>query len=227
MRKQQSKMGDYTLLLISLCVLISACTPTAGEGQRPLPTPTPQSVLPTQLPTPTPVLSPTPSLTPKSAPIVANSSNLLPPPSDCPLTPLSPKQLPGIAPVVGASPIWVTLSRNIRHLEGEQMYEMHGWPTKMAWELEPNYTSLIHIQARNLRTATLAKWIISTQFPSSKTTVTTEPVLDPSSPGHPHSAVGPDWREWGSLLLIAEAGCYSLEARWSQGYWSTVIAVGL
>lgn len=55
---------------------------------------------------------------------------------------------------------------------------------------------------------------------------TTSPVLDPGYPGHPISAFGDDWAEWGSYVFLPGAGCYSMEAMWPGEHWLVYFAAG-
>ena len=54
-------------------------------------------------------------------------------------------------------------------------------------------------------------------------------VLDPTAPqtgaGDPHSGTA-DWLEWGSHMVLFQAGCYRLTATWAAGSWSMTVAAG-
>jgi hypothetical protein len=55
---------------------------------------------------------------------------------------------------------------------------------------------------------------------------TAQAVLDPRHPGHPISAIGVSWAEWGSYIVVPKAGCYSLEVSWPTGHWIVTFAFG-
>jgi hypothetical protein len=50
------------------------------------------------------------------------------------------------------------------------------------------------------------------------------PLGGPPSPG-PAWPV-PGWREYGSYLMILQAGCYSMRVTWPGGGWQTTFAAG-
>jgi hypothetical protein len=54
----------------------------------------------------------------------------------------------------------------------------------------------------------------------------TAPLLDPARPNHPDVPDKPDTHEWGSYVVFPLAGCYQLDARWPEGFWSLVFSFG-
>lgn len=89
----------------------------------------------------------------------------------------------------------------------------------MIWEVGPNYPNPITLRATRVSDETPLRF----EFDGPPTTT---PVLDPAHPPHPESAIGADWREWGSYLYIPTASCYHLKATWPEGSWEITFAAG-
>ena len=56
---------------------------------------------------------------------------------------------------------------------------------------------------------------------------TTSPLLDPARPGHKDPfGQHPGASEWGSTVLFPAAGCYRLDAQWTDGSTTIVFSFG-
>lgn len=209
--KKFSLQFYFRLMLLVSLLLLGACTQTS-------PSP-PHSVLPTYTPS---TRSP---ITITATPMTASASNVEIAPKKCPLGPPlhSQKISAAIEPLAGSSPVWATVGEGgIIHLEGDLYDSRGGWPIKIVWEVGPHYGQPVTLRAGNLLTGALLTFDMSPDD-----TLITTPVLDPRHPGHPVSVIGQDWNEWGSVLLIPNAGCYYIEATWSGGHWRNTFAAGL
>jgi hypothetical protein len=92
---------------------------------------------------------------------------------------------------------------------------------KVIWEVGPNYTHSVIISGYEQFDHTpLFIQIGGNSIP------TEHAVLNPLHPDHPISAVGSQWAEWGSYIVVPKAGCYSLEVSWLTGHWTTIFAFG-
>jgi len=130
-----------------------------------------------------------------------------------------------MGPVVGGGPVWATLPPVV-HIAPSispngtiNGYTAYGWIWKVIWEVGPNYASPIALRVTQSDDQA-ALWMEVNGSP------TKTPTLDPSHPSHPESALGEDWREWGSYLYIPTAGCYRLKATWPEGSWEVSFAAG-
>jgi hypothetical protein len=173
---------------------------------------------------------------PKS-PVPSASSEVSALPTVGPVPPTCPVSTPtrqvissGLAPVIGHPPVWATW------LPGKSVYRegpiprshpptnydpTHGWQiTKIVWEVGPDDTQPITIQGQDLFDHTPALIQLEEDVP------TAHAVLDPSHPGHPGSAIGEGWAEWGSYLVVPKAGCYALKVSWATGQWTVTFAFG-
>src|SRR6266699_3144401 len=184
------------LVLVACLLLLASCASPANQGTVPAATAHPTSV-PTPTATPTPV-PPVPTLGPV--------------PQHCPVSNSTPHMiLPGLAPVIGTSPVWATWPPGgvIAHLSQAppDIYEApYGWAIlKTIWEVGPNYTHLLF------------------QFDD---TPVADAVLDAQHPNHPRSVVGEGWAEWGSVFVVPKAGCYAVDVSWPTGHWSVTFTVG-
>ena len=194
------------LLVLSLMFILAACTQASPSHTATTVTITPS--LPTATPSPTPTALPSPVDT-TSPPTGAA-------PHNCP--PSQPAQTisPDLAPVVGKAPVWATLPALIPLRAG---YTQYGWLWKIVWEVAKS-THPVTLHGTDLRTSA------SLLFQISQDSLTTSPVLDPGYPGHPISAFGDDWAEWGSYVFLPGARCYSMEAMWPGGHWLVYFAAG-
>jgi hypothetical protein len=190
-----------------LLLVIAGCSPTSGQTSKGKSTPTPS----------------TPA-TPVPPPLGPISTN-------CPISaaqpqPVFPQQL---APVIGTSPVWATWAPgpNTFHLLPPPQYPPSylppsGWPmTKTIWEVGPNYWQPVTVQGRNSVDGAQLMFTFTGTTP-----VVANAVLDPAHPGHGGSALGDGWAEWGSTLIVPEAGCYTLTVSWPTGHWLVTFAAG-
>jgi hypothetical protein len=49
-------------------------------------------------------------------------------------------------------------------------------------------------------------------------------MLDPASPGVPPTSDG--YKDFPSYLYVPQAGCYMVEAKWTDGHWRLVFGLG-
>ncbi len=135
-----------------------------------------------------------------------------------------------LSPVIGSTPVWATW------IPGPSVYRegpvtssnpptnydpAYGWEmTKVIWEVGPTYTQTITIHGHEISDQTPVLIQLGGDDP------TAQAVLDPRHPGHPISAIGVSWAEWGSYIVVPKAGCYSLEVSWPTGHWTVTFAFG-
>jgi hypothetical protein len=196
------------LLLLAALVILASCGPARTSA-----TPT---ATPTVAPTATPAPGPTPVTT-----------LLDPPPTNCPSAP--PLQIltfthfggfSGSVTLHGDPPVWIA-GFNYQTVVHADPQGYTPWPeTKIIWEVGPNYSQPVSIQAINLQTGELSWWNVDTNAPPTRTLV-----LDQSNPFY-HGTPEPGWNEWGSGLYIPVAGCYALQVTWPGGHWRTIFAAG-
>ncbi len=117
------------VFLTSLILSITSCT-SASPG--------PQGVA-TAFPTSSSMqLSPTATFT--ATPIVANSTNVGPVPTNCPPGPHPQAISPAMGPAVGTSPVWAASLGDAGTyptaiLQYDRYIPHEGWPWKLAWEV--------------------------------------------------------------------------------------------
>jgi hypothetical protein len=101
--------------------------------------------------------------------------------------------------------------------------------TKFLWEVGPNFTQPVRLEVTNLGTGEGGWW------GQNGTPETPYLILDPSGIGPTyaelHTSPGPGypvpgWREYGSYLIIMQAGCYALQVTWPGGSWRLTFAAG-
>jgi hypothetical protein len=200
------------IVVLPFILMLTGCTPsgTQGVGQA------------KQTP---PVNRPTATVT-----HIISSPTLAPAPHNCP-TSNPPRQVisSNLSAVVGTSPVWATWP------PGPSIYRMspasissssyvsgYGWEMmKVVWEVGPSYTHSVTISGYE-RSAHTPLFI---QI-GGNGTPTANAVLNPLHPDHPTSAVGNNWAEWGSYIVVPKAGCYSLKVSWPTGHWSVNFAFG-
>ncbi len=198
-----------TYLLVAFLLLLASCASPGNQGTVPQPT---------SAPTPTATLTPLPP-TPALGSI----------PQHCPISNSTPHMiLPGLAPVIGTSPVWASWPPGpvIVHLtptknEPSTYLSPYGWAIlKTIWEVGPNYTYPVTVRGYELfdHTPLLIQFLDNPP--------TADAVLDPQHPDHPVSVVGEGWAEWGSEFVVPKAGCYVVEVSWSTGHWSVTFAAG-
>lgn len=191
------------LIILSFLFILASCT-QASPSQTAKP-----ATVPPTFPTATPTALPSPIFT---TPIPVGAA-----PKNCPPSQPAQSLSPNLAPVVGKSPVWVTLPALIPLSEG---YTQYGWAYKLIWEVGPKFPHTVTLYGTNLRTNASLLFQIGDQAP------TASPLLDPLTPGHPVSAFGDVWAEWGSYIFLPGPACYSLGARWPGGRWIGYFAAG-
>jgi hypothetical protein len=180
--------------------------------------------------TPAPTVTATPTCT--SVPGPCSVSGFLdPPPQHCPASPpLQVLRTSTGGPFYGESLVWAgglgppgaTL-----HLEDDTPL---AWPgDKIIWEVGPDATQPVTVEARNLATGERAWWGRGSPIPPAAQTLTldpttTGPAIYHGSPGSGYPMAG--WSEYGSFLYILAAGCYTMQATWPGGSWSWTFAAG-
>ena len=153
-----------------------------------------------------------------------------PVPRNCPITnPDRQDRFSQLAPVIGASPVWVTwppiskfhlLIPSPPYPPNSNYVAPYGWEmTKSIWEVGPNYTNLITLRGHDIFDNTPLMF----QFDAAPTA---DAVLDPQNPNHPVPAGGAGWAEWGSYIVVPKAGCYQMDVSWPTGHWSVTFAAG-
>jgi hypothetical protein len=200
------------LLLCNFLLVACAATPPPKAA------PSASTALLMPTPTPTPCV-PTPTLIP---PLLG------PVPQNCPVSNPTPHMsLPGLGPVIGASPVWADWPGGpvIAHLsptksESSTYLAPYGWAMlKTIWEVGPNYTHPVTVRGHDLFDHTPLLF----QFDD---TPVADAVLDAQHPNHPWSVIGEGWAEWGSDFVVPKAGCYVVDVSWPAGHWSVTFAAG-
>lgn len=190
--------------LVVMLLVLTSCAPSAQVRTPPTPTWGP-------LATSTPTATPPP---------------LGPLPQHCPVSTLHESPLlSGLAPVIGASPVYATWPTTIFHLTpttANSLYAApYGWQgQKVIWEVGPSYAHPVTIRGEDTSDHT------PLLFQFLNDTPTADAVLDPQHPDHPVSVVGADWAEWGSYIVPPKAGCYAMEVSWPTGHWDITFAFG-
>ena len=203
-----ASFGGQVIAMLAILVILASCAPARTSA-----TPT---AMPTMAPTATPAPGPTPVAT-----------LLDPAPTTCPSAPplqtLSFAHFGGfVGPVTlfGGGPVW-TADFNPQDVLHANQNGYTPWPVmKIIWEVGPNYTQPVTVQAINLQTGELSWWNVNVNAPPTRTLV-----LDQSNPfQHVPPELG--WNEWGSGLYISVAGCYALQVTWPTGQWRAIFAAG-
>lgn len=209
------------ILLLVLLTSLAACSSTAKVPPHPTATATP-SPSPTFTPSATAIPGPLPAPQPLGAP-----------PTSCPASPSPPQTLnfpngfgtyTGDVRLRGSAIVWIPEPSfpTVVHLEP------HGaitWPTlAIVWELGPDATDVVSVQATNVQTGAVLWWVHGAPPDLASQAL----VLDADVPG-PATYTGvpaAGWQEFESSLLIPQAGCYALTASWAGGSWRLVFAAG-
>jgi len=209
-QKQPVLQATMLWVLGALLLLMGCTSPTSPSTSHVGATPPTSAV--TVIPTPSPT-------EPKLGAV----------PQHCPVSNPTPHMsLPGLGPVIGASPVWADWPHGgpvIAHLSHAPpgVYEApYGWAIlKTIWEVEPSYTHPVTVRGHDLFDHHTPLLIQFTDSPP-----TAYAILDPQHPDHPVSVVGEGWAEWGTLFVVPKAGCYVVEVSWSTGHWSVTFAAG-
>lgn len=207
-------------LLLLLVLALTACSSSAKVPPRPTPTPTA-----TPSPTPSPTATRVPGPQPAAQP-------LGPPPSSCPPSP-QPDTMSfpdgfgtygsGVR-LMGKDIVWIPEPSfpTVAHLESRGYTQ---WPAlSIVWELGPDATDAVSVQATNIQTGAVLWWIHGAPPDLSSQTLT----LDADVPGPATYAGIPEkgWQQFESSLLIPQAGCYALDATWAGGSWHMTFSAG-
>jgi len=135
------------------------------------------------------------------------------------------------SPWVGESPLWLgpyldwrssTASGIWRYRVVTGLRDRSGWGVKFVWQLldsaGPTRVSFTAIATGKPLPVILAGVYVERS---------TSPLLDPARPGH-QDLFGqhPGASEWGSTVLFPAAGCYRLDARWTDGSSTIVFSFG-
>lgn len=215
-------------ILLILLLFVTGCSAASSS------TATPQAS-PVQTPGTTPTLETTPALTGIPTPLPTRAL-LGEAPTNCSqAAPLATKTLPGdwggfhgldAVILTGRAPVWlfdflggITSGKGgTLHLNSQGYIALPA--TKILWEVESSYTDSqpVSIRVSNQQTGELAWWNVDRE-PTQTLRLTKDIQTYHDSPE-------PGWLEWGSLLYISQAGCYSMNVDWAGGSWSTVFAAG-
>lgn len=211
------------VLLTGLVCVIAACTQASSPQVSP--TPTTHSEVPTIMTTQPP--SPTATAPPLGGPL----AQLGPLPKDCPSGPAPQIISTDFGPAAGANPVWVGAGnfRNQAPLAliwdptaAQFNHEQYGWGHKFLYVVATSYQGMVTIHGANLSDG-------SPVYLNAQDAVTTDTsttlVLDTRSPTIANR--GPQWTQFPGGLTIPKAGCYSLEATWSDASWRITFAAGL
>ncbi len=201
----------YALLTSAGLIVLAGCGMAgcaSGMGST-------QQVMSTAKATPSPTpLPPTPGPLPRNCPVTTAHLQA---------------EFSELAPVIGASPVWTTWPPGPGVFEifpstsakPSVYFAPYGWPiTKLIWEVGPNYSSTISVRGYDQTDHTPLFFQLGGDSP------TADAVLDPRYPDHPFSAIGADWAEWGSYIIVPKAGCYIMQVSWSTGHWDITFAAG-
>lgn len=96
----------------------------------------------------------------------------------------------------------------------------YGWEIKMAWLVGPHATQHVTLRGWALRGGVPLWFQLGGNRP------TTAPILDPQHPVAWAPNLPAGWAFFPSYLLIPQAGCYAVQARWPGGMWQVAFAAG-
>jgi hypothetical protein len=101
------------------------------------------------------------------------------------------------------------------------------WPlTKIIWPLGPDFPPIVTVRVKNLTTGTEAWWDVGNESGGTGAPPPQKPVRPLILDKTGNRDVGMGQRDWGTLLYLPQAGCYSMEASWPGGQWRMLFAVG-
>jgi hypothetical protein len=120
----------------------------------------------------------------------------------------------------GSSPVWAIINRPELVLSMDQIREgplsEHGYPYKVLWVVQKNYSSKIVLEGGNLEDGAPLWFQIGGEEP------TTTPIIDPL---HPGAFSNSDYSDFPSYIFIPGTGCYFIEANWDQESWRINLSV--
>jgi hypothetical protein len=124
----------------------------------------------------------------------------------------------GATPAFGGFYVRLDVSSGSFHAGHNTRRKPEGWAIKVLWVLEPGTSDPVTISGHDVDTgAPIA-------FDPSNGSVSDTMLLDPSNPGTPDRRKG--WTAYPSELLLPEAGCYQIEASWTDGSWQRGFGFG-
>jgi hypothetical protein len=150
-------------------------------------------------------------------------------PASCPGS-ASPQPLASdLGLAIGKAPVWAvgfttgTDGRAVLAKPGEATRV--GYGMKVLWVAERSLSATVHVDGSQLGSRAPLRFQPAT---SDSQSPQNELVLDPSAPSDTTSVSpsGSRFLRYPSLIFIPVAGCYSLRAKWSTGYWEAVFASG-
>jgi hypothetical protein len=210
------------LLPLLLVVLASCSSATSSTPKHPQVVLTPTLLAPT--PTPSQTVGPVPT---------PSRSEIAPLPTNCPLTTLPgtkifPQGWGGYlqnTTLIGRSPVWGRLPPDLQVQVSPGTVDDPWTGTKILWENILDSTQPVNVRVKNLATGVLAWWGPGDGQPPS------DPVLgmgagSEGNGGDYHGSPVSGWYEWGSVLYLLTAGCYSMDVSWPGGAWHVVFAAG-
>jgi hypothetical protein len=157
---------------------------------------------------------------------VSVATRLEPPPSGCRGPVPARSQPPGteLGRMFGHAPVWAgpyatyEPSAQALHLGPDAPRARLGWRIKVLWALSPEIDEKVAVSGQEVTDGTPVSFALAEGAP------TTSAILDPAAPGVP--VITDEPLQFPSYAYFPRAGCYSLEARWNDGDWSMVFAVG-
>jgi hypothetical protein len=190
-------------------------------------------------PTPTPTRAATATATPGPTPAPVTGL-LAPPPTDC--ATLDPPQTMTISDsfgggfvggdeLSGAPPAWqLGLGGSPLDLEAYPPGTPTPRPyprTKVLWIVGPNFTQMVTLSGRDLRTGTPIWFQVFGNGGDQPQDAVPSVALDPANPnrGNAQNSSG-SWSIFGVGMYFTVAGCYRLDVTWPGGGWHANYAVG-
>ena len=147
---------------------------------------------------------------------------LRPAPRGCKVTPLVREEVsPEYAPLLGGEPVWfgpylrVEPQRSTFHILRDSPRKKLGWRVKFLWIVRRSHHTTVTVRGADARGRSL--WFAHAgRYPTRVVR------LAPTAA----DSVGTDFAEFPSYVYFPGAGCFVLEARWSDGSWRLAFAAG-
>ena len=146
-----------------------------------------------------------------------------------PVGPLTTKQLEGVGPLQGATPIWTALPLKVQYKEEYKtpMATPHGWLLRrVLWVFEPGFRLPVIITGKNLEDGSRMRFTPN----SEKELVVQEElrlILAEGQDQPPSYRLDSAWADWYTNVYFPKAGCYQLEAQIGTSTWRMVVAFGV